>query len=124
MPPTATPVPSRFLERWILGINPNNWNDKLKLKDVFEDKRYSYLANRLIFENNPEILSKSDYKKIHSHFAESFLATEKKPFTTIPSAFKAVDDLRNEHSKDEKKMSQLEEINTYLQELQKFYEAA
>ena len=102
----------------------NNWNDKLKLKDIFEDERYSYLANRLIFENNPEILSKSDYKKIHSHFAENFLATEKKPFTTIPSAFKAVDDLRNEHSKDEKKLSQLEEINTYLQELQKFYEAA
>ena len=102
----------------------NNWSDKLKLKDVFEDERYSYLANRLIFENNPEILSKSDYKKIHSHFAESFLATEKKPFTTIPGAFKAVDDLRNEHSKDEKKLSQLEEINTYLQELQKFYEAA
>ena len=55
----------------------SNWSDKLKLKDIFEDERYSYLANRLIFENNPEILSKSDYKKIHSHFAENFLATEK-----------------------------------------------
>ena len=51
--------------------------------DIFEDERYSYLANRLIFENNPEILSKSDYKKIHSHFAENFLATEKKPFTMM-----------------------------------------
>ena len=57
-------------------------------------------------------------------FCRKLLATEKKPFTTIPSAFKAVDDLRNEHSKDEKKLSQLEEINTYLQELQKFLQAA
>ena len=71
-----------------------------------------------------KVYNKEEYKKIHSHFAENFLTTEKKPFTTIPSAFKAVDDLRNEHSKDEQKMSQLDEINTYLQELQKFYEAA
>lgn len=102
----------------------NNWEDKLKLKDIFEDERYNYLANRLIFDNHPEILSKNDYKKIHSHFAENFLTTEKKPFTTIPGAFKAVDDLRNQHSKDEQKMLQLDEINSYLQELQKFYEAA
>ena len=101
-----------------------SWNEKLKLKDIFEDQRYSYLANRLIFENNPEILSESDYKKIHRHFAENFFATEKKPFTTIPSAFKAVDDLRNEHSENTSKMSQLDEINSYILELQKFYEAA
>ena len=49
---------------------------------------------------------------------------EKKPFTTIPSAYKAIDDLRNQHERDQKKMSQLEEINEYVQELQRFYENA
>ena len=101
-----------------------NWEDKLKLKDNFDDERYSYLANRLIFENNPNLLSKKEYSKIHKHFAENFLAKEKKPFTTIPSAFKAIDDLRNQNEKDEKKMTQLDEINTYIEELQSFYESA
>ena len=100
------------------------WEEKLKLKDTFEDERYSYLANRLIFENNPELLNKSEYKKIHRHFAQNFLTSEKKPFTTIPSAFKAIDDLRNKHESNKKKMSQLEEINDYIQELEKFYENA
>jgi len=52
------------------------------------------------------------------------LTSEKKPFTTIPSAFKAIDDLRNKHESNKKKMSQLEEINDYIQELEKFYENA
>jgi exodeoxyribonuclease-1 len=101
-----------------------NWEEKFKLKDIFEDERYSYLANRLIFENSPNLLSENDYKKIHKHFAENFLGKEKKPFTTIPSAYKAIDDLRNQHERDQKKMSQLEEINEYVQELQRFYENA
>ena len=62
--------------------------------------------------------NENDYKKIHKHFAENFLGKEKKPFTTIPSAYKAIDDLRNQHERDQKKMSQLEEINEYVQELQ------
>ena len=69
-------------------------------------------------------MSKKEYSKIHQHFAENFLAKEKKPFTTIPSAFKAIDDLRNQNEKDEKKMTQLDEINTYIEELQSFYESA
>tara|TARA_B100000941_G_C28507834_1_gene558569 strand:+ start:722 stop:2140 length:1419 start_codon:yes stop_codon:yes gene_type:complete len=102
----------------------NTWEEKLKLKDIFEDERYSYLANRLIFENNPDLLSKKDYSEIHRHFAENFLTNEKKPFTTIPSAFKAVDDLRNLNENDKIKMSQLDEINEYVLELQKYYENA
>ena len=101
----------------------------LKIANRYEIICYQGSENNVIerfykainyFENNPEIMSESDYKKIHRHFAENFFATEKKPFTTIPSAFKAVDDLRNEHSENTSKMSQLDEINSYILELQKF----
>ena len=67
---------------------------------------------------------KAIIKKYTDISQKIFFATEKKPFTTIPSAFKAVDDLRNEHSENTSKMSQLDEINSYILELQKFYEAA
>ena len=48
----------------------------------------------------------------------------KKTFYHYSSAYKAIDDLRNQHERDQKKMSQLEEINEYVQELQRFYENA
>ena len=56
-----------------------SWNEKLKLKDIFEDQRYSYLANRLIFENNPEILSESDYKKYTDISQKIFSLLKKNP---------------------------------------------
>lgn len=102
----------------------DSWESKNKLKNSFDDERYNYLASRLLYENQPNLLSKDEYKKIHRFFAESFLSTEKKPFTTIPSAFKGVDDFRNRYENDEKKLKQIEEINSYIEELQKYYENA
>ena len=94
------------------------------MKAAFEDERYNYFASKLLYENQPSLLSKEEFNKINRFFAENFLTTEKKPFTTIPSAFKAVDDFRNKLEGDEKKMKQIEEINIYIEELKKHYESA
>tara|TARA_B100000963_G_C22627687_1_gene673239 strand:- start:998 stop:2416 length:1419 start_codon:yes stop_codon:yes gene_type:complete len=101
-----------------------SWEEKAKLKDAFDDERYAYLAGRLIYENQPNALSKDQHKQIHRFFAENLLSTEKKPFTTLPAAFKAVDDFRNKFEEDKKKLQQVEEINHYLEDLQKHYESA
>jgi exodeoxyribonuclease-1 len=100
------------------------WEEKAKLKGAFEDERYNYFASKLLYENQSSLLTKEEFKKINRFFAEIFLTTEKKPFTTIPSAFKAVDDFRNKFDGDEEKMKQIEEINIYIEELKKYYESA
>jgi exodeoxyribonuclease-1 len=102
----------------------NTWEERAKLKDTFEDERYNYFLSKLLYENQPNLLSKSELNKIHGFLAENFLTTEKKPFTTIPSAFKAVDDFRNKYDGNEKKMKQIEEINLYIEELKNHYESA
>jgi exodeoxyribonuclease-1 len=101
-----------------------SWEEKAKLKGAFEDERYNYFASKLLYENQSSLLTKEEFKKINRFFAEIFLTTEKKPFTTIPSAFKAVDDFRNKFDGDEEKMKQIEEINIYIEELKKYYESA
>ena len=102
----------------------NTWEERAKLKDTFEDERYNYFASKLLYENQPNLLTKLEFNKIHRFFAENFLTTEKKPFTTVPSAFKAVDDFRNKYEGNEKKMKQIEEINLYIEELKNYYENA
>lgn len=102
----------------------DNWKDKYNLRNKFTDERYSYFAKRLIYENSPELLDQTEYKQISKFFADNFLSTEKKPFTTIPSAMQAIDDLRNKHEGNDEIISQLEEINGYIEELQTMYEKA
>lgn len=102
----------------------DNWKDKYNLRNKFTDERYSYFAKRLIYENSPELLDPTEYKQISKFFADNFLSTEKKPFTTIPSAMQAIDDLRNKHEGNDEIISQLEEINGYIEELQTMYEKA
>ena len=104
----------------------NDWKEKFLFKDRFSDPRYCYFANRLIYENSPDLLSKEEYKKIHRSFAERLFSIEKKPFTTFASAFKAIDDLRSnlDEDKDKEKLTQLQQINDFIMELQKKYENA
>jgi len=52
--------------------------------------------------------------------------TDDKKWNTIPRTYKEIDDLRAkfEKSKDIKKLKMLEEINAYVEELEKAYSRA
>ena len=62
--------------------------------------------------------------KFMSTIVKRVLSTEdEKKWNTIPRTYKEIDDLRAkfEKNKDTEKLKMLEEINVYVEELEKFY---
>ncbi len=58
------------------------------MSEKFSDERFSYFAKRLIYEENPEVLGKDEYKKIHRAIAGQILSTNDEKWNTVPKAFK------------------------------------
>ena len=71
----------------------------------------------------PEILSKSDYNKIHKNTAKKLLSTNNEKWNTIPRTYSEIDTLRAKFDKEEQpdKLIILDEINAYVEELEKIY---
>ena len=69
-------------------------------------------------------MPKDDYDEIHGTIVKRVLSTsDEKKWNTIPRTYKEIDDLRAkfEKSKETEKLKMLEEINTYIEELEKSY---
>ena len=86
----------------------------------------SYFAKRLIYEENPEVLGKDEYKKIHRAIAGQILSTNDEKWNTVPKAFKDIDDLRVKYDElmDEKTLGMLSDLSEYIEEIQTKYESA
>jgi len=56
--------------------------------------------------------------------AKRVLSTNNEPFNTIPRTFAEIDTLRNKFKDDQEKLKALEEIDSYIQELEKNYQSA
>ena len=61
---------------------------------------------------------------MHKEIASSILSTNDENWNTIPRTFSEIDTLRNKFKDDEKKLNALEEINSYIEEIQKIYQNA
>ena len=74
----------------------------------------------------PEALSKSDYDLIHKEVAKKLLSTNSEKWNTIPRTYSEIDTLRAkfEKSGEPKKLELLDEINAYVEELEKYYSSA
>jgi len=103
-----------------------DWKGKLNISEKFKDERFIYFAKRLIYEENPEVLGKDEYKKIHRAIAGQILSTNDEKWNTVPKAFKDIDDLRVKYDelKDEKTLAMLDDLSEYIEEIQKKYESA
>jgi exodeoxyribonuclease-1 len=110
----------------MVDFHKSDWKGKLYLSEKFSDERFSYFAKRLIYEENPEVLSKDEYKKIHRAIARQILSTNDEKWNTVPKAFKDIDDLRVKYDelKDEKTLAMLDDLSEYIEEIQKKYESA
>ena len=99
------------------------WSKKLSVSDKFKDERLHYFAKKLIYEEKPEILPKSDYNSIHRNLAKRLLSTSNEKWNTIPRTYQEIDTLREKFEREGKseKLPLLEEINTYVEELEKIY---
>ena len=109
------------------GFHEVDWDKKLSYLEKFKDKRFHYFGKKLLYQEKPDLLSKEDYDEIHGTIVKRVLSTtDDKKWNTIPRTYKEIDDLRVkfEKKKDNDKLKMLEEINAYVEELEKVYSRA
>jgi len=102
----------------------SDWNERNKIVEKFEDKRFYFLGKRLIYQNQPNVLSKREYNEIHTDIAKKILSVEEDRFQTIPMSEKLCDDMRNEKGISEEKLNYINEIDEWLHQQRKIYEKA
>ena len=100
-----------------------DWDKKLHIISKFKDERLQYFGKKLLYIEKPELLSKSDYNLIHKETAKKILSTNNEKWNTIPRVYSEIDTLREKFAREDqpKKLIILDEINAYVEELEKFY---
>jgi len=101
-----------------------DWKDKFSIIQKFKDERFQYFGKKILYEENPDALPKQEYEAMHKEIALRVLSTNKEKWNTIPRTYSEIDTLRNKFKDDEKKLEVLEEINSYIEEMEKMYQKA
>ena len=95
-----------------------NWDEKAKVYSSFKDSVLKHFGRLLIFEENPESLSKEELSDIKKEIAKKLLETNKRPWITIPDCQKKIDDLR---TKDETDKKFLNDYDLFVQDLEAYH---
>ena len=100
-----------------------NWDKKLSVLSKFKDERLKYFGKKLLYMEKPELLNKDDYNLIHKDIAKKLLSTNNEKWNTIPRTYAEIDTLRAKFEKEnhQDKLVILDEINAYVEELEKTY---
>ena len=100
-----------------------NWDKKLSVISKFKDERLKYFGKKLLYMEKPELLTKEDYNLIHKDIARKLLSTNNEKWNTIPRTYAEIDTLRAKFEKEnhQDKLVILDEINVYVEELEKTY---
>ncbi|MDB4081398.1 exonuclease domain-containing protein [Candidatus Pelagibacter sp.] len=103
-----------------------SWKDKLILLDKFEDERMVSFGKKIIYQESPETLPADMLKTIKRGIAERILSDEKEKWWTCKEFYFECDNLRDKYTneKDEKRLKFLDEINEFVEDIQKKYEQA
>ena len=102
----------------------DEWSKKNQTISKIKDSRYKHFGKRLIYQNQPEVLSKDEYKKIQQDIAKKILSIEETNFTTIPMAESLIDNMRSEKNISKEKLEYVNDINVYIADIRKTYEKA
>ena len=99
------------------------WDKKLSVISKFKDERLKYFGKKLLYMEKPELLTKEDYNLIHKDVAKKLLSTNNEKWNTIPRTYSEIDTLRAKFEKEnqQEKLVILDEINAYVEELEKTY---
>jgi len=110
------------MEKW----HQASWEDKFKLLDKFEDERLIDFGKKIIYQEAPQVLPESVIKEIRRGIAKRILSTNKEKWTTCSDFYTECDHFRNEFEKEgnNEKLKFLNEINQFVENIQKKYEAA
>ena len=100
-----------------------NWDKKLSVLSKFKDERLQYFGKKLLYMEKPEMLNKTDYNMIHKEVAKKVLCTNNEKWNTIPRTYSEIDTLRAKFEREDQpeKLVIIDEINAYVEELEKIY---
>ena len=100
-----------------------NWDKKLSVLSKFKDERLKYFGKKLLYMEKPELLEKDDFNLIHKDIAKKLLSTNNEKWNTIPRTYAEIDTLRAKFERENHsdKLVILDEINAYVEELEKVY---
>ena len=103
-----------------------DWDKKLQVISKFKDERLQYFGKKLLYMEKPEVLNKSDYDLIHKDVAKKLLSTNNEKWNTIPRTYSEIGTLRAKYEREEQpeKLKILDDINAYVEDLEKHYLSA
>ena len=103
-----------------------DWKERLFIADKMKDERYNYFAKRLMYEEVPDLLPKDLYNEIHRDIAKRVLSTNDEKWNTIPKAYNELDTLRAKYEEDgdSERLALTNDINNFLEEIEKKYQDA
>ncbi len=102
----------------------SSWKDKLIMLDKFEDERMVSFGKKIIYQESPETLPPDMFKNIQREIAGRILSDKKEKWWTCKEFYFECDNLREKYTKDEEKLKFLDEINEFVESIQKKYEQA
>jgi len=100
------------------------WKDKFSVLQKFKDERMQYFGKKILYEESPQSLPKNEYDSFHKEIASRILSTNKENWNTIPRTYNEIDTLRNKFKDDKDKLNTLEDINSYIEEMEKSFQKA
>ena len=100
------------------------WKDKFSVLQKFKDERMQYFGKKILYEESPQSLPKNEYDSVHKEIASRILSTNKENWNTIPRTYNEIDTLRNKFKDDKDKLNTLEDINSYIEEMEKSFQKA
>ena len=101
-----------------------DWKNKYSVIQRFKDDRMQYFGKKILYEESPQSLPKEEYELLHKEIASRILSTNEEKWNTIPRTYSEIDTLRNKFKDDKKKLNALQDINSYIEEMEKMYQKA
>ena len=101
-----------------------DWKNKYSVLQKFKDDRMQYFGKKILYEESPQSLPKEEYELAHKEIASRILSTNEEKWNTIPRTYSEIDTLRNKFKEDKDKLKALEDINAYIEEIEKMYQKA
>ena len=98
-------------------------NNKISILDAPKIEISSDEIRAIMKDGNDikKYLPKEVYNTIHKEIAERILSTNEEKWNTIPRTYSEIDTLRNKFKNDDEKLKALEDINSYIMEIEKSY---
>jgi exodeoxyribonuclease-1 len=101
-----------------------DWKEKFSVLQRFKDDRMQYFGKKILYEESPQSLPKEEYDIFHKEIASRILSTNEENWNTIPRTYSEIDTLRNKFKNDKEKLKALQDINSYIEEMEKMYQKA